>query len=173
MIRRTLLWSRPKRARPLGLLGPTGGRRDRVVMCAFPNRLRGLHIDPGETADLSRTQVEAFAAAELAPRAAAIDCDNTCADPRRRSTTSVRSASRLSRNGVVPVWDTSGMSWQRERSPGPRLLSVSYGAHSNLCVNQIRRNGTEAQKRRYPTKLITGKHVRAPATSDRRPTRTL
>jgi hypothetical protein len=79
-------------------------------MSAVPNRLPGLNFDLGETPDLRRTQVDILAAAEIAPRAADIDRDNTfLADLWRSSAISVRSASRSNRNGPVPVWDSSSM----------------------------------------------------------------
>ena len=55
--------------------------------------------------------------------------------------------------------------WRRYRAPRPSV-GLSYGAHSNLCVNQIRRNGNEAQKRKYLPKLISGEHVGALAMSE-------
>ncbi len=62
------------------------------------------------------------------------------------------------------TWSTASP-WRRSPAPPPRS-GISYGAHSNLCVNQIRRNGSEDQKRRYLPKLISGEHVGALAMSE-------
>ena len=132
------------------------------------NRMTGLDFGLGETADLLRDQVEAFAADEIAPRAAAIDRDNEFpADlwP------------KLGAVGLLGVtageeYGGAGMGYlehvvaMEEVSRASASVGLSYGAHSNLCVNQIFRNGTEAQKRRYLPKLISGEHVGALAMSE-------
>jgi isovaleryl-CoA dehydrogenase len=132
------------------------------------NRMRGLDFNLGETADLLRDQVEAFTADEIAPRAAAIDRDNDFpADLWRK----------LGELGVLGItveeeYGGAGMGYlehvvaMEEISRGSASVGLSYGAHSNLCVNQIRRNGTEAQKRRYLPKLVAGEHVGALAMSE-------
>jgi isovaleryl-CoA dehydrogenase len=115
-----------------------------------------------------RSQVENFAADEIAPRAAAIDQANDFpADlwP------------KLGDLGVLGItvpeeYGGAGMGYlehcvaMEEISRASASVGLSYGAHSNLCVNQIRLNGTEEQKRRYLPKLIAGQHVGALAMSE-------
>ena len=132
------------------------------------NRLPGLNFDLGETADMLRGSVETFAADEIAPRAAAIDRDNDFpADLWRK----------MGDLGVLGItveeeYGGAGMGYlehvvaMEEISRASASVGLSYGAHSNLCVNQIRKNGTEAQKRRYLPKLISGEHVGALAMSE-------
>jgi isovaleryl-CoA dehydrogenase len=131
------------------------------------NRMRALDFALGEAADMLRT-VELFAADEIAPRAAAIDRDNDFpADLWRK----------MGDLGVLGVtveeeWGGAGMGYlehcvaMEEISRASASVGLSYGAHSNLCVNQIRRNGTDDQKRRYLPKLVSGEHVGALAMSE-------
>ena len=132
------------------------------------NRMRALDFDLGETADLLRDQVESFAADQIAPRAAAIDVQNDFpADLWRKF-------GDLGLLGITvePEYGGAGMGYlehvvaMEEISRASAAVGLSYGAHSNLCVNQIRRNGTEAQKRRYLSRLISGEHVGALAMSE-------
>ncbi len=132
------------------------------------NRAQAFDFDLGETADMLRAQVASFAADEIAPRAAAIDRDNAFpADlwP------------KMGALGVLGVtveeeYGGAGMGYlehvvaMEEISRASASVGLSYGAHSNLCVNQIRRNGSEEQKRRYLPKLIAGEHVGALAMSE-------
>src|SRR6201746_348203 len=137
-------------------------------MATLPNRLPGLNFDLGETADMLRSTVEAFAAVEIAPRAAAIDRDNEFpADLWRK----------LGDLGVLGVtvseeFGGAGMGYlehvvaMEEISRSSASVGLSYGAHSNLCVNQIFRNGSDAQRRRYLPGLIDGTAVGALAMSE-------
>ena len=132
------------------------------------NRPPALNFDLGESADMLRDSVAAFAAAEIAPRAAAIDRDNDFpADLWRK----------MGDLGVLGVtveeeYGGAGMGYlehcvaMEEISRASASVGLSYGAHSNLCVNQIRKNGTEDQKRRYLPGLIDGSAVGALAMSE-------
>ena len=137
-------------------------------MLAIPNRLPGLNFDLGETADMLRAQVEAFAANEIAPRAAEID---------RTNAFPMDLWHKFGELGVLGItveeeWGGAGMGYlehvvaMEEISRASASVGLSYGAHSNLCVNQIRRNGSGEQKRRYLPKLIAGEHVGALAMSE-------
>jgi isovaleryl-CoA dehydrogenase len=132
------------------------------------NALPELRFDLGENAEAVREAVAAFAAAELAPRAAAIDRDN--AFP-------MELWPLLGKLGVLGItveenYGGAGLGYREhvvameELSRGSAAVGLSYGAHSNLCVNQIRRWGSEAQKRRFLPKLISGEHVGALAMSE-------
>ncbi len=137
-------------------------------MAIIPNRLPGLDFDLGETADMLRDQVASFSAAEIAPRAADIDKSNDFpADLWRK----------FGDLGVLGItveeeYGGAGMGYlehvvaMEEISRASASVGLSYGAHSNLCVNQIFRNGNEDQKRRYLSKLISGEHVGALAMSE-------
>ncbi len=137
-------------------------------MAQLSNRLPSLNFDLGEAADMLRRTVENFAADEIAPRAAAIDRDNAFPMDLWR---------KFGDLGVLGItveeeYGGAGMGYlehvvaMEEISRASASVGLSYGAHSNLCVNQVRRNGSEAQKRRYLPKLISGEHVGALAMSE-------
>jgi isovaleryl-CoA dehydrogenase len=134
----------------------------------IPNRAPGLNFELGETADMLRESVRAFAASEIAPRAAAIDRSNEFPMDLWR---------KLGSLGVLGItveeeYGGAGMGYlehcvaMEEISRASASVGLSYGAHSNLCVNQIRRNGSDAQRRKYLPKLISGEHVGALAMSE-------
>src|SRR5512144_855486 len=127
-----------------------------------------LRFDHGETIDMLRESVRAFAAAEIAPRASEIDRSNQFPSDLWR---------KMGDLGVLGItveeaYGGSGLGYlphivaMEEISRASGSVGLSYGAHSNLCVNQIRRNGTEAQKRKYLPKLCSGEHVGALAMSE-------
>ena len=127
-----------------------------------------LDFGLGETVDMLRDTVRTFAADAVAPRAEEIDRSNEF--PRDLWP-------RLGEIGLLGItvedaYGGAGMGYlehcvaMEELSRASASVGLSYGAHSNLCVNQIRRNGTEDQKRRYLPKLISGEHVGALAMSE-------
>ena len=127
-----------------------------------------LNFQLGETVDLLRETVRDFARAEIAPRAADIDRDNLFpADLWRRM-------GELGLLGVTvdETYGGAGMGYlehvvaMEEISRASASVGLSYGAHSNLCVNQIYRNGNDDQKQRYLPKLVSGEHVGALAMSE-------
>ena len=134
----------------------------------IPNDYPQLSFDLGETADMLRASVADFAAAEISPRAAKIDETNEFP---------MDLWLKMGDLGVLGVtveetYGGAGMGYLEhviaveEIRRGSASVGLSYGAHSNLCVNQIRRNGTEVQKHRYLPKLISGENVGALAMSE-------
>jgi isovaleryl-CoA dehydrogenase len=127
-----------------------------------------LGHDLGPEVEMLRENVRAFARAEIAPRAAAIDRD----DAFPRDLWPKMGALGLHGITVEEEFGGAGMGYAahvvalEEVSRGSGSVGLSYGAHSNLCVNQIRRHGTNEQKRRYLPKLISGEHVGALAMSE-------
>ncbi|HEX4261789.1 MAG TPA: isovaleryl-CoA dehydrogenase [Acetobacteraceae bacterium] len=132
------------------------------------NHMRGLDFALGETADALRDSVAAFAADEIAPRAAEIDRANEFpADLwRKLGALGVLGITVEEEYGGAAMGYLEHCVAMEEISRASASVGLSYGAHSNLCINQIRRNGTAAQKRRYLPRLVSGEHVGALAMSE-------
>src|SRR5882672_5908375 len=132
------------------------------------NDVRSFDFGLGETADMLRDSVRGFADDRIAPRADEIDRSNTF--PRDLWP----ELGRLGVHGITVEEEFGGTGLgyiehcvaMEEISRASGSVGLSYGAHSNLCVNQIRRNGSEEQKRRYLPKLVSGEHVGALAMSE-------
>ena len=135
-----------------------------MVQNSFP----GLDFGLGSDIDMLRDTVRAFAQNKIAPYAAEIDRSNSF--PRELWP-------QLGELGLLGVtveeeWGGAGLGYlahcvaMEEISRACAAVGLSYGAHSNLCVNQIRRNGSDDQRRRYLPKLISGEHVGALAMSE-------
>ena len=122
----------------------------------------------GETIDMLREQVNGFAAGEIAPRAEDIDRDNLFPNELWKKFGDMG----LLGITVDEAYGGSGMGYlahvvaMEEISRASASVGLSYGAHSNLCVNQINRNGTDEQKEKYLPKLISGEHIGALAMSE-------
>ncbi|MBY0521626.1 MAG: isovaleryl-CoA dehydrogenase [Sphingomonas sp.] len=122
----------------------------------------------GETADMIRETTQRFASAEIAPKAAAIDAENKF----DRSLWPAMGALGLHGITVEEEWGGLGLGYldhcvaMEEVSRASASIGLSYGAHSNLCINQIRRWGNDAQKAKYLPKLISGEHVGSLAMSE-------
>ncbi len=127
-----------------------------------------LNFALGDTIDMLREQVQAFVAAELAPRAATIDQDNLFpADMWKKfGEMGLLGVTVSEEYGGAGLGYLAHVVAMEEISRGSASVALSYGAHSNLCVNQINRNGTPAQKARYLPKLISGEHIGALAMSE-------
>ncbi|MGH6752908.1 MAG: acyl-CoA dehydrogenase family protein, partial [Bradyrhizobium sp.] len=134
----------------------------------IPNAYRMFNFDLGETADAIRETVFAFSSKEIAPRAAEIDKSNQFP----RDLWPKIGALGLHGITVEEEYGGTGLGYLEhciaveEMSRASAAVGLSYGAHSNLCVNQIRRNGNDAQKRKYLPKLISGEHVGSLAMSE-------
>ena len=129
---------------------------------------KSLNFDLGEEIDMLRDMTQQFAAAEIAPRAAQIDIDNTFPEDLWR---------KFGDLGLLVItveeeYGGSDMGYlahcvaMEEISRASASVGLSYGAHSNLCVNQIRKNGSHEQKLKYLPRLCSGEHVGALAMSE-------
>jgi isovaleryl-CoA dehydrogenase len=134
----------------------------------LPNDYPSLNFDLGETADMLRDSVRSFASDEVAPRANDIEQANDFPEDLWR---------KMGDLGVLGItveeeYGGAGMGYLEhvvaveEMSRASAAVGLSYGAHSNLCVNQLRLNGTEEQKKKYLPKLISGEHVGSLAMSE-------
>jgi isovaleryl-CoA dehydrogenase len=128
----------------------------------------GLEFELGETVELLRDTVREFAKREIAPRAAEIDRKNEFpADLwRKLGDLGVLGMTVAEEYGGANVGYLAHMVVMEEISRASASVGLSYGAHSNLCVNQLHRNGTDAQRQRYLPKLVSGEHVGALAMSE-------
>src|SRR5689334_2277588 len=134
----------------------------------IPNAWRGFDFGLAEEVDMLRTTAGNFAQDKIAPRAGEIDRTNQFP----RDLWPQLGALGLLGITVEEEFGGSGLGYlahcvaMEEISRGSASVGLSYGAHSNLCVNQIRRNGTDVQKRKYLPKLISGEHVGSLAMSE-------
>lgn len=134
----------------------------------IPNQYPTLNFDLGETADMLRDSVRSFSDDNIAPRAEEIDKSNEFP----RDLWPMMGELGLHGITVEEEYGGSGLGYlehcvaMEEVSRASASVGLSYGAHSNLCVNQIHRNGTEEQKKRYLPKLVSGEHVGALAMSE-------
>ena len=137
---------------------------EKISMASFPT----LDFDLGEDVEMLRDAVRNFAVNEIAPRAADIDQKNEFPMDLWR---------KLGDLGLLGItvgekYGGTGMGYlahvvaMEEVSRASASVGLSYGAHSNLCVNQIHRNGSQAQKHNYLPKLVSGEHVGALAMSE-------
>ncbi|MDO8933137.1 MAG: isovaleryl-CoA dehydrogenase [Rhodocyclaceae bacterium] len=130
--------------------------------------MTGLNFDLGETIDMLRDAVKDFADKEIAPRAAEIDRVNEFpADLWKKfGDMGLLGMTVGEEYGGTDMGYLAHIVAMEEISRASASVGLSYGAHSNLCVNQLRRNGTAAQKDKYLAKLVSGEHVGALAMSE-------
>jgi len=131
-------------------------------------QMPGLNFELGEDIDALRDAVHAFAQSEIAPRATEIDrSDQFPMDLwRKMGELGVLGVTVAEEYGGASLGYLAHMIAMEEISRASASVGLSYGAHSNLCVNQIHRNGTAAQKKKYLPKLVSGEHVGALAMSE-------
>lgn len=129
---------------------------------------RGLNFNLGETTDMIRDTVRAFATKEIAPIAEQVDRDNEFPNHLWKKFGEMG----LLGMTVEEQYGGSGLGYlehvvaMEEISRASASIGLSYGAHSNLCLNQMRKNGTEEQKQKYLPKLCSGEHIGALAMSE-------
>ncbi|MGD9860278.1 MAG: isovaleryl-CoA dehydrogenase [Marinobacterium sp.] len=127
-----------------------------------------LNFGLGETIDMLREQINSFAAQEIAPRAEAIDRENLFPNDlwRKFGDMGLLGITVKEEWGGVEMGYLAHVIAMEEISRASASVGLSYGAHSNLCVNQIHRNGTDEQRTKYLPKLISGEHIGALAMSE-------
>ncbi|WP_372422684.1 isovaleryl-CoA dehydrogenase [Salinarimonas chemoclinalis] len=134
----------------------------------IPNAAPAFDFDLGETADAIRESVAAFAQETIAPRAAEIDRTNQF--PRDlwvpMGEMGLHGITIAEEDGGTGLGYLEHVVAMEEISRASASVGLSYGAHSNLCINQIGRNGTKSQKEKYLPKLMSGEHVGALAMSE-------
>lgn len=128
----------------------------------------GLNFDLGETIDAMRDTIQNFCTHEVAPRAAAIDRDNQFPRDlwRKLGSLGLHGMTVAEEYGGTDLGYLAHIVALEEVSRASAAVGLSYGAHSNLCVNQIHRNGSAAQKEKYLPSLVSGEHVGALAMSE-------
>jgi isovaleryl-CoA dehydrogenase len=127
-----------------------------------------LNFELGETIDMLRDTVRVFAENEIAPRAGEIDYNNEFPNDlwRKLGDLGLLGLTVEEEYGGANMGYLAHVVAMEEVSRASASVGLSYGAHSNLCVNQLRKNGNDAQKRRYLPKLMSGEHVGALAMSE-------
>jgi isovaleryl-CoA dehydrogenase len=130
--------------------------------------LPGLNFDLGQDLDMLRDAVADFAKAEITPRAAQLDRDDQFPMDlwKKFGDLGVLGMTVSEEYGGANLGYLAHMIVMEEFSRASASVALSYGAHSNLCVNQLHRNGTEAQKKKYLPKLVSGEHIGALAMSE-------
>ena len=132
------------------------------------SHLATLNFSLGEDIDMLRDTINRFAADEIAPRAAAIDEENLFPPDlwRKLGDLGVHGLTVREEYGGAQLGYLAHMVAMEEISRASAAVGLSFGAHSNLCVNQLHRNGSAEQKAKYLPKLVSGEHVGAFAMSE-------
>ena len=132
------------------------------------NQFSSLDFSLGETVDLLRDSVYDFAAGEIAPIAAQVDSENMFPNHlwKKMGDVGLLGITADETYGGSAMGYLEHVVAMEELSRASASVALSYGAHSNLCVNQINRNGSTAQKEKYLAKLISGEHIGALAMSE-------
>lgn len=132
------------------------------------NQLPSLDFSLGDSADMLRDSVMRFADDEIAPRAADIDKRNEFPDDlwRKMGDLGILGVTIGEQYGGAAMGYLEHVVAMEEVSRASASVGLSYGAHSNLCVNQIHRNGNDTQKQTYLPRLVSGEHVGALAMSE-------